>query len=318
MGRYLVRRVLVAFVVIWFVMTLMFFFLRLLPGDVALALSGERPAGLTPEQRETVIRNLGLDRPLHIQYFEWLYKAVVKGDLGVSFSSKRPVLGDIAARVPRTIELAIAGLITGLIIGIPTGVICALNRNGWLDILLNSGLVLLGSLPVYVSGIALLLIFGLQLGWVPTGGYIQFSEDPIGHIKLLILPSMTLGVWMGAVAARMTRASLLEVLSQDYVRTAFSKGLSGRVVHMRHALKNALIPVVTAVGLQVGSLLGGAVLTETIFTWPGLGLAYVNAVIRRDFPMIQGVVIVAVTAFVFTNMIVDVMIGFLDPRIVYD
>jgi peptide/nickel transport system permease protein len=318
MGRYLVRRVLVAFVVIWFVMTLMFFFLRLLPGDVALALSGERPAGLTPEQRETVIRNLGLDRPLHIQYFEWLYKAVVKGDLGVSFSSKRPVLGDIAARVPRTVELAIAGLITGLIIGIPTGVICALNRNGWLDILLNSGLVLLGSLPVYVSGIALLLIFGLQLGWVPTGGYIQFSEDPIGHIKLLILPSMTLGVWMGAVAARMTRASLLEVLSQDYVRTAFSKGLSGRVVYMRHALKNALIPVITAVGLQVGSLLGGAVLTETIFTWPGLGLAYVNAVIRRDFPMIQGVVIVAVTAFVFTNMLVDVSISFLDPRIVYE
>jgi peptide/nickel transport system permease protein len=208
--------------------------------------------------------------------------------------------------------------LVGVVLGIPVGIISALRRNTFLDRGLSAILVVLGSLPVYVSGIALILVFGLQLGWVPTGGFVAFSDDPWGHLRLLILPALTLGLWLGAIAARMTRSSLLEILSQDYIRTAHAKGLRAWKVNLGHALKNALIPVVTAIGLQVGALLGGAVLTETVFTWPGLGSAYVSAVSRRDYPVIQGVLIISVSAFILTNMIVDIAVGLLDPRVTYD
>lgn len=317
MARYLIRRVLIAVGLIWIVLTIIFFALRLLPGDVTLAVSGERPASLTPEQRAILRHKLGLDRPVHIQYFDWLLKAL-QGDLGISLSSRRPVMRDTLVRIPRTIELAVAGLVVGVILGVPVGIIAALRRNTWLDRGLSAILVVLGSLPVYVSGIALILVFGLQLGWVPTGGFVAFSDDPWGHLRLLILPALTLGLWLGAIAARMTRSSLLEILSQDYIRTAHAKGLRPWKVHFGHALKNALIPVVTAIGLQVGALLGGAVLTETVFTWPGLGSAYVSAVSRRDYPVIQGVLIISVSAFILTNMVVDIAVGLLDPRVTYD
>jgi peptide/nickel transport system permease protein len=216
------------------------------------------------------------------------------------------------------VELAVAALVVGLILGIPAGVMTALYRNSRTDVILNGLLVLLGSLPVYITGVFLLLVFGLYLGWVPTGGFVEFSENPWQHLRLMVLPSLTLGLWLGAVAARMTRHSMLEVLSQDYVRTAFAKGLANRTVYYVHALRNAMIPVVTAIGLQIGALLGGAVLTETVFSWPGLGSAFVSAVLRRDYPVIQGIVIITVTAFVFTNLAVDLIVGYLDPRISHD
>jgi peptide/nickel transport system permease protein len=272
---------------------------------------------MSPEQRALRRHELGLDQSISRQYVDWLGRAI-QGDFGVSLSSKRPVLRDVLIRIPRTVELAAAALVIGLCLGIPSGVLSALYRNSRLDVALNGGLVVLGSLPVYITGIFLLLVFGLYLGWVPTGGFVEIGDDLGAHLRLMILPSMTLGLWLGAVAARMTRHAMLEVLSQDYIRTAFAKGLSGRVVRYRHALRNALIPVVTATGLQIGALLGGAVLTETVFTWPGLGSALVSAVLRRDYPVIQGVVVITVTAFVFTNLAVDLIVGALDPRVSRD
>lgn len=314
---YLIQRVVIAVALVWFVMTLVFVLTHSLPGDAVLAMAGERPEGMSPEQRAFRRHELGLDRPLSTQYVDWLGKAI-QADFGVSLSSKRPVLRDVLIRVPRTVELAAAALVIGLSLGIPAGVLTALHRNSRLDVILNGALVLVGSLPVYITGIFLLLVFGLYLGWVPTGGYVEIGDNLGAHLRLMILPSMTLGLWLGAVAARMTRHAMLEILSQDYIRTAFAKGLTGRAVRYRHALRNALIPVVTATGLQIGALLGGAVLTETVFTWPGLGSALVSAVLRRDYPVIQGVVVITVTAFVFTNLAVDLLVGVLDPRVSRD
>jgi peptide/nickel transport system permease protein len=312
--RYLVQRVLLALGLVWVVMTLVFFLARSLPGDAVLAMAGERPETMSPEQRALMRRQLGLDRPLYTQYADWLARAV-QGDFGTSLSSRRPVIRDIVIRIPRTLELAVTALVIGFALGVPVGVITALRRNRRTDVVLNGLLVVLGSLPVYITGIFLLLLFGLYLGWVPTGGFVEMSDDPGGHLRMLILPSMTLALWLGAVAARMTRHAMLEVLSQDYVRTAFAKGLATHRVYYGHALRNALIPVVTAAGLQIGALLGGAVLTETVYTWPGLGSALVSAVLRRDYPVIQGVVVITVTAYIFTNLAVDLIVGALDPRI---
>jgi peptide/nickel transport system permease protein len=314
---YLIQRVVIAVALVWFVMTLVFVLTHSLPGDAVLAMAGERPEGMSLEQRAFRRHELGLDRPLSTQYVDWLGKAI-QADFGVSLSSKRPVLRDVLIRVPRTVELAAAALVIGLSLGVPAGVLTALHRNSRLDVILNGALVLVGSLPVYITGIFLLLVFGLYLGWVPTGGYVEIGDNLGTHLRLMILPSMTLGLWLGAVAARMTRHAMLEILSQDYIRTAFAKGLTGRAVRYRHALRNALIPVVTATGLQIGALLGGAVLTETVFTWPGLGSALVSAVLRRDYPVIQGVVVITVTAFVFTNLAVDLLVGVLDPRVSRD
>jgi ABC-type dipeptide/oligopeptide/nickel transport system permease component len=314
---YMIRRIVIAVALIWFVMTLVFVLVHSLPGDAVLAMAGERPEGLSPEQRALRRQELGLDRPLSTQYFDWLSRAT-RADFGTSLSSKRPVLRDVLIRIPRTVELAAAALVVGLSLGVPAGVLTALHRNSRLDVILNGALVVVGSLPVYITGIFLLLVFGLYLGWVPTGGYVEIGDDLGAHLRLMILPSMTLGLWLGAVAARMTRHAMLEILSQDYIRTAFAKGLTGRAVRYRHALRNALIPVVTATGLQIGALLGGAVLTETVFTWPGLGSALVSAVLRRDYPVIQGVVVITVTAFVFTNLAVDLLVGVLDPRVSRD
>lgn len=317
MANYLIQRILIALVLIWFILTGVFFLVRLLPGDAMLAMGGQSPQGMSKEQREYMAHQLGLDRPVYVQYLDWM-KRMTHADLGISISSRRPVIRDVLVRIPRTLELTLCALVIGLLLAIPAGVITALHRNSYIDVIINSVLVLLGSLPVYITGIFLVLVFGLHLRWVPTGGFVEFSANPWQHIRLLILPSLTLGLWIGAVAARMTRHAMLEVLPQDYIRTAFAKGLADRIVYYGHALPNALIPVVTAIGLQVGALLGGAVLTEMVFTWPGLGSAFVSAVLRRDYPAIQGVLIVTVTLFIFTNLLVDMIVAFLDPRISRD
>lgn len=317
MANYLIQRILIALLLVWFILTGVFFLVRMLPGDAMLAMGGQSPKGMSKEQREYMTHQLGLDRPVYVQYLDWMKRAA-QGDLGTSISSRRPVVRDVLVRIPRTIELTFWALVIGLLLAIPAGVISALHRNSAIDVFINSTLVLLGSLPVYITGIFLVLVFGLHLRWVPTGGFVEFSDNPWQHLRLLILPSLTLGLWIGAVAARMTRHAMLEVLSQDYIRTAFAKGLANRTVYYHHALRNALIPVVTAIGLQVGALLGGAVLTEMVFTWPGLGSAFVSAVLRRDYPAIQGVLIVTVTLFIFTNLLVDMIVAFLDPRISRD
>jgi peptide/nickel transport system permease protein len=313
---YILRRLLISLVLIWVVLTTIFFLMRLLPGDALLAMSGERPESMSAEQRKIMMHELGLDRPLTVQYVEW-FSNVLKGDFGISLSSRRPVIRDVLIRVPRTIELAFGGFIVGVLIGIPIGVLSALHHNSPFDVVVNSILTVLGSLPVYVAGIALILLFGLKLHWVPTGGFIEITKNPGEHLRLLILPSITLGLWLGAITSRMTRSTMLEVLSDDYIRTAAAKGLPQRLILYRHALRNALIPVVMTVGLEVGSLLGGAVLTEEVFTWPGIGSALVSAVSRRDYPVIQAAVVIVVMAFIFTNLFVDIIVSFIDPRVSY-
>jgi peptide/nickel transport system permease protein len=313
---YILRRLLVSLVLIWVVLTAIFFLMRLLPGDALLAMSGERPESMSAAQRKIMMHELGLDRPVTVQYIEW-FTNVLHGDFGISLSSRRPVIRDVLIRIPRTIELAFAGLLVGVLIGIPIGVLTALYHNSSFDVIVNSILTGLGSLPVYVAGIVLILVFGLKLGWVPTGGFVEASDNLWEHLRLIILPSITLGLWIGAVTSRMTRSTMLEVLSEDYIRTAAAKGMTQNIILFRHALRNAMIPVVTTVGLQVGSLLGGAVLTEEVFTWPGIGSALVSAVTRRDYPVIQAAVVVVVTAFIFTNLLVDIIISFIDPRVSY-
>lgn len=317
MGNYIIKRICIALLTVWLILTVVFFLVRMLPGDAVMSMAGQSPKGLTAEQRALLNHKLGLDRPIYIQYIDWLNKAV-HGDFGISINSRRPVMRDVLVRIPRTIEITFVALVIGLTIALSGGVISALHRNSFLDVAINGVLVLLGSTPVYILGLFLLLFFGLHLRWVPTGGYVEFVKNPVQHIRLLILPSLTLGLWIGAVAARMTRHAMLEVLSQDYIRTAFAKGLSKHVVYYVHALRNALIPVVTAIGLQVGALLGGAVLTEVVFTWPGLGSAFVSSVMRRDYPSIQGILIVTITMFIFTNLVVDIIVTILDPRISRD
>ena len=313
---YIFRRILVSIVLVWVVLTLIFFMVHLLPGDALLSMAGDIPDQMTAEQRAEISHEMGLDRPLAVQYLDWIGKAL-HGDFGTSVSSRRPVIRDILVRVPRTAELAFSGLIVGLLIGIPLGVLSALYHNSFFDVAVNGVLTVVGTLPVYVTGIVLILIFGLKLGWVPTGGFVEITDNLGEHLRLLILPSFTLGTWIGAVAARMTRTTMLEVLSEDYIRTAAAKGLPQKMILFRHALRNAMIPVVTTIGLQVGSLLGGAVLTEAVFTWPGIGSALVSAVARRDYPVVQGAVVITVTAFIFTNLIVDIIISYLDPRVSY-
>jgi peptide/nickel transport system permease protein len=315
MGAYVLQRLLLAGLLALGAASVVFFMIQLAPGDAVLAALGE--AGrLTPEQIQLKREELGLDRPLLVQYVEWLGR-VGRGDLGTSFVTTRPVGQDIGLTFPRTVELVVVALALGLLVGIPAGVASATHQDRWPDFLLTGGTVALISVPSFVSGTLLLLLFGLRLRWLPVTGFVPVTDDPWLHLRLLVLPGLTLGLFMAAVIARMTRASMLEVKRSDFVRTARSKGLPERLVLFGHALKNALIPVATLTGIEVGGLLGGTVIIEYIFTWPGISTLLITAANRRDYPVVQGVVLVTATAFVLVTLAVDILNAFLDPRIQY-
>jgi len=277
----------------------------LLPGDPARALAGER---YREEDLQRIRHELGLDRPLPVRYAAYLGR-LVQGDLGTSFATGRPVAEELAERFPRTFLLALASMGVATIAGIALGVVAARRRGGLADRV--SMLLALGgiSTPVFVSAILLLWLFAVQLRWLPPSGYVDL--DP----RALVLPALTLGLRSAAVIARMTRASLLEVLAADFVRTGRAKGLHEWTVVLGHALRNALIPVITLIGLDFGSYLSGSVLTESIFAWPGVGQYALQAILRRDFPAIQGTILFLSLIFVLTNLVVDLAYGLLDPRI---
>jgi peptide/nickel transport system permease protein len=312
---YIVQRLILAVFLALGAATVVFFLIQLAPGDVVLAALGDA-GGLTPDQVATKRHELGLDRPLPVQYVEWLGR-IVRGDLGVSFVNGRPIARDLALNFPRTLELVIVALAIGLAVGIPSGVASATNQDRWPDHLLTGGSLLAISVPSFVTGTILLLIFGLQLRWLPVSGFTSWSDDPLLHLRLLVLPGLTLGLFMAAIVMRMTRSTMLEVKRSDFVRTARSKGVPERLVLYRHMLKNALIPVVTLTGVEVGSLLGGTVIIELVFTWPGVSTLLITAANRRDYPTIQAVVLVIASAFVLINLLVDVLNAYLDPRIRY-
>lgn len=305
MISYVLRRLGSTLPVLLGVTVIAFTLTYLLPGDPARALAGE---SYREEQLEAIRHRLGLDRPLPVQYAAYLAR-LARGDLGESFATGRPVARELAERFPRTLLLAAAAMGVSVGLGLALGTIAARHRGGLADRL--SMLFALGgiSVPVFVSAILLLWIFALLLRWLPPSGYVD--ADP----RALILPALTLGIRSAAVIARMTRSSLVEVLGQDYVRTGRAKGAGELAVLLGHGLRNALVPVVTLIGLDFGSYLSGSVLTESIFAWPGVGQYALTAILRRDFPAVQGTVLFLSAVFVLVNLTVDLLYGALDPRI---
>ncbi len=305
MISFVLRRGAATIPVLFGVTLIAFVLTYLLPGDPARALAGER---YREEDLDSIRRELGLDRPLPAQYAAYLGR-LAAGDLGESFASGRPVASELAERFPRTVLLAVASMVVATVLGIGLGTFAAWRRGGWVD-RLSMFLALGGiSLPVFVSAILLLWVFAVTLRWVPPSGWVATDW------RALILPAVTLGIRSAAVIARMTRSTLVEVLAQDYVRTGRAKGVpEGRVV-LKHALRNALVPVITLVGLDFGSYLSGSVLTESIFAWPGVGQYALTAILRRDFPAVQGTVLFLAGVFLLVNLAVDLLYGVIDPRI---
>ncbi len=331
MGTYVLRRVLALIIVLFGVSFIAFYFVHLIPGDPAVTLLGERA---TTESIARVREQLGLDDPLPVQYARFLGR-LVQGDLGRSIRTNNPVSDDFSSRFPATVELTIVAMILAVGIGVPAGVFAAIRRNSIFDIL-STSLALVGiSMPIYWLGLMLVWFFAIQLKILPPGGRIDsdiqlqvitnyFVVDSIitgnwralGNVlEHLVLPALALSTVPMAIIARMTRSAVLEVLGQDYVRTARAKGLFERAVITRHVLKNAALPIVTVVGLEVGLLLGGAVLTESIFSWPGIGRWIYDAVRLRDYPVIQAMIMIIAGIFVVVNLIVDLLYAALDPRI---
>jgi peptide/nickel transport system permease protein len=260
----------------------------------------------TPEQVEALRRSMGLDQPLHLQYIQFLSRAV-HGDFGMSIRAQRPALEVVVERLPATLQLSAGALVFAVVIGLPIGIISSARRLSFWDHGSMFLALLAQSMPVFWLGLMFIVLFAVKLHWLPASG--------MGGIKHLILPSITLSVILMGLTIRLTRSSMLEVLSQDYVRTARAKGLKERVVLLRHALRNALIPVVTVLGMQVGLLLGGAVITETVFAWPGVGMVTVTAIHQRDYPVVQVSVFILSLIVVFMNFMVDLLYSYLDPRI---
>lgn len=313
MGRYILRRLVAMIPVIFIVSLIVFSLIHLTPGDPAQTMLGEEA---TPKEVAALRAKLGLDQPLPVQYVKWA-GAVLHGDLGRSIRSNQPVSEAIRDRLPVTVELALLAMVISLVIAIPVGVVAAMRRNSVADAASTVAALLGVSLPNFFLAILLILVLAVKLRWLPPFGYVPLLKDPAGNLERMIMPAITLGTALAAVVMRQMRSSLLEVLGQDYIRTVRAKGLGELRMVRFHALKNALIPVVTVVGLQIGGLLGGAIITETIFALPGIGRLLVDSIFQRDFPLVQGVVLFVAVAFLFSNLAVDLFYAYLDPRIRY-
>jgi len=293
---------------------LTFLFIRLIPGDAIAARLGTSTA-LTPDELASLRAYFGLDQPLPLQYWNWL-TSLLRGDAGYSIRTGRPVFLEIAQRLPATLELALAATAIALAVGLPLGLLSALRPRSRLDVAARIGGLIGLSLPNFWLGTLIIVLFSLYLRWLPnTGGYVDLLQDPLGNLRLLLFPAITLGLALAAATMRMTRSAMLDVLGADYVRTATAKGLAPRVVLRRHVLKNGLIVVITLLGIQVGQLLGGAVVVEEIFSVPGVGRLLLNAIVQRDYALVQGAVLVIAILFVALNIVVDLLYGYLDPRI---
>lgn len=311
MFRYIVRRVAFMLPVALLVSFLTFMLIHLVPGDPARVLLGEEA---TPQTVAALQHQLGLDQPLPQQFLLWLWQAI-HGNLGMSIQLQQPVTQALLQRLPVTLELGLVSLLYSLALAIPLGVYSATHRNGWVEWLVNISSLVGTAIPNFVLALLLIFLFAVVLRVVPPGGYKPFTDDPTSNIRDLVLPMIALGTGTVAVNLRQIRASMVEVLEQDYVRTARAKGLSERRVNYVHALRNSLIPLLTIVGLQVGAILGGAFVIETIFLWPGIGKLAVDSIFAKDYPVVQGVVLVAAFAYMLINLLVDISYVFLDPRI---
>ena len=314
MQAYILRRVLAAVPVLMVVALFTFTIVRLMPGDPAAVIGGDTA---TPEEIEIIRRSMGLDKPMYVQLGIWL-KDIARGNLGESVHSRYSVAGLIASRVEPTVALAVVTEIITITIAVPLGVLAAWKANTWIDRSVMAFAVVGFSMPVFWLGFMLMWLFGIRLEWLPVASYEPlFTAGFIPFIRHLILPGLTLGLVFVALIARMTRASVLEILREDYIRTARAKGLSDTVVLLRHAMKNAALPIVTIIGLGIALLLTGVVITETVFAIPGLGRLTADAILHRDYPVIQGVILVVAAAYVLINLAVDITYAYFDPRIRY-
>ncbi len=311
MVEFLVRRAFISVVTLFVISLIVFAGVRAIPGDPARVMAGTDAdeAGL-----EEIREKYGLNDPLPVQYLRWVGLALV-GDLGESIRTRQSVVATVAQKLPITIELTGLAILVALAIAIPAGVFAAVRRNTLWD-MLASALALGGvSVPNFWLGIMLILLVSVHLGWLPASGFVPWWEDPVGNLARMIMPAVVLGTALAAVLMRQTRNAMIEVLSADYIRTARAKGLAQRGVVFRHAIRNALLPVVTILGLQTGALMGGAVVTEQIFVVPGFGRLIVEAVFTRDYPLVQGVVLISASAYVLINLLVDISYSLLNPRI---
>jgi peptide/nickel transport system permease protein len=313
MKRYIAKRLWSLVPVMFIVATLVFFLVHLTPGDPASVILGpDAPQEAVAELRA----RLGLDKPLPVQFVRW-FGQVLQGDLGESIFLRRPVTQAIVERLEPTLLLAGLTTLFAVIIGIPTGVLAAVHRNTWLDRLFMSVAVFGVSMPNFWLALNLIFLFALALALLPVSGYVPLRDDPLMTLRFMLLPAFSLGFPQSALIARMTRGSMLDVLSQDYVKTARAKGLSERLVIYKHALKNTMITVITVIGIVLAITLSGSVVIETIFGLPGVGRLIINSVLRRDYPVIQGTVLFIAASYVLVNLIIDVLYVYLDPRIKY-
>ena len=316
MGAYLVRRLLALVPTLFFASLIVFSTVRLLPGDVIDQMIAQNDIG-SKASRQALEAALGLDQPMLTQYFSWAGAILLHGDFGKSLWQQSPVLDELLARMPVTFELGAMALVVALVVAIPIGIISAMKQDGWADYIGRSFSILMLSVPGFWMGTVVMVFPAIWWGISPEVRYISFREDPLGNLWQLAVPAVILGTALSAITMRMTRTMMLEVLRQDYIRTARAKGQTERGVILRHALRNALIPVVTLIGLQAPILIGGAVIMEQIFVIPGMGLLLLEAVSRRDYPVITGVFLLVGVVVMLINLIVDLSYGLLDPKVRY-
>ncbi|WP_371125835.1 ABC transporter permease [Bosea sp. (in: a-proteobacteria)] len=313
---WLARKLTVVAGLAWLVATIVFLALHMVPGDPAELLLSTGGVSPDPASVAELREKLGLERPLFVQYAAFI-SGLLRGDLGTSLIDDYPVISEIALRLPRTLELIAAGSVIAILVGVPAGVFAALDRGGAFDRAASGVTALLLAVPVFVLGTLLVLLFAQTLRIMPAGGFVPFAQDPVQHLKLLILPAIAIAKGLAAVLFRMTRAAMLDALANDYVRTARAKGLSPTRVIVVHVLRNALNPVVTVLGLQMGTLLGGTVLVEYVFNWPGMSTPLLRAVEGRDYPMVVGIVLTISVLFLLLNLVVELVHAWLDPRVAH-
>ena len=315
MQGYVIRRVLALIPALIFASLIVFFLSRMMPGNIIDLMLSQNDVSASKQTREQLEAALGLDKPIYIQYFRWAGALLFQGSLGNSLWTSTPVMDDILHRLPVTFELGLMALLFAMIVGIPVGVYAALRQDSVGDYALRTISILLLAIPGFWTGTLVMVFPAIWWGWSPSVKFIQFSQDPIGHLLQLLIPAIILGKAFAAVIMRFTRTLMLEVLRQDYIRTAKAKGLATGTIVLRHALRNALIPVVTVIGLQAPLLFSGAVIVEQIFVIPGMGLLLIEGIGSRDYPTIMGVTLVFGVAVMFINLFVDLSYGWLDPKV---
>jgi peptide/nickel transport system permease protein len=314
MTAYLIRRLLAVIPVMAVVVTVVFLLIHLIPGDPVAVMLGP---DATPDQIESTRKAIGLDRPL-LEQLLLFYKRILRGDLGRSYFLDRPVTQALWERAEPTLLLMSASLLVAVLIGVPSGIVAGANQGSWWDRLLMLGALLGVCIPGFWLSLNFIYLFAVRLGWLPAAGYASIFTDPWAAIRYMVLPAVSLGFNQSALIARIARSCMVEVLQQDYIRTARAKGLPQRTVAYIHGFRNALVPVVTVVGITMAILIGGAVVTEIVFNIPGMGRLIISAILRRDYPVVQGVVLVTAASYVLINLAVDMVYAFIDPRIRYD